>query len=230
MNPIFDKPYALAMGPQRCGTRWLEAYLRGRGDVCLPDVKEIFYFDRHFQRGAEFYTAHFNARPAHVLVMELTTTAFDSPDAPRYAYDLLGPDINLLCPLRDPVMRAWDIYRHHLEYGLVSGGIADAVEQAPQILLASRYAFHLERWLERFGRDRLNIVYYEQLIKDTPGHARAVCDALWLPEKPFNNLPPVPTGGSHPDPQSHAWLKERLSKEQGSLENLLNIKIPGWNP
>ena len=256
MNSLFAKPFALSIGPQRCGTRWLEAYLRGRGDVCLPEtVKEIFFFDRHFQRGPEFYISHFHPQDRHALVMELTTTAFDSPEAPRYAYNLLGQNIVLLCPLRDPLARAREVYIDHLNYGIVSGSIAEAVEQAPQILLASRYADNIERWLERFGRERLNVVFYEDLERDPSGYAKTVSEALWLPFKEpapgvrltppssvarpqtfqslLRNLRPGSSkgGGASPAPMPDMdWLAERLAPEKERLEKLLGMKISAWKP
>lgn len=251
MNSLFKKPFALAMGPQRCGTRWLEAYIRARGDVCLPtNVKEIFYFDRHFQRGPEFYASHFNPQPDHALVMELSTTAFDSPEAPRYAQNLLGQDINLLCPLRDPISRAIDVYLGHLSYGIVSGSLVEAVDQAPQILLGSRYADNLERWIERFGRERLQVVFYEVLQDNPETYARGVCEALWLPyQAPGSGLAGLIRPASTPraglsrllpglskkkaspisvSDSDRAWLQDRLSGEKGKLEKLLGQSISLW--
>ena len=248
MNNLFNKAFALSIGPQRCGTRWIDAYIRSRGDVCLPEtVKEIFFFDRHFQRGPEFYVSHFHPQDHHVLAMELTTTAFESPEAPRYAHSLLGQDITLLCPLRDPLARARDVYIDYLNYGLVSGSIAEAVDQAPQILLASRYADHLERWLERFGRERLSVVFYEELQRDPAVYASSLCQALWLPFKgPRKDIALTPRpvlsraqglarflkgftapAKTPPEPEL-GWLEERLAPEKEKLEKLLGIKIPYW--
>src|SRR5262245_58826198 len=115
---LFGKPAALSIGPQRCGTSRIHDYFKARGDVCLPDVKEIFYFDRHFQRGPEFYAEHFKIEPQHRLVMELTTTAFDNPDAPDHVHTLFGTDVKLICPLRNPVERSKAIYADYIKYGL----------------------------------------------------------------------------------------------------------------
>jgi hypothetical protein len=253
MNSLFKKPFALAMGPQRCGTRWLEAYIRSRGDVCLPtNVKEIFYFDRHFQRGPEFYASHFNPQPQHALVMELSTTAFDSPEAPRYAQNILGQDINLLCPLRDPVSRSIDVYLSYLSYGIVSGTLPEAIDQAPQILLGSRYADNLEPWIERFTRERLQVIFYEGLQENPETYARGVCEALWLPyQEPDSGLAELVRPAVHPAPaglarllpglpkkktaasvaisdSDRAWLRDRLAGEKAKLEKLLDLKISLW--
>ena len=72
MGNLFAKPFALGIGPQTCGTEKLRYYFKGREDVALPKVQEIFYFDRHVQRGPLFYKEHFDNVMASQLVMELT--------------------------------------------------------------------------------------------------------------------------------------------------------------
>lgn len=254
-HTIFEIPFALSIGPQRCGTGWLERYMRRRGDICLPEsVKEIFFFDRHYHRGPEFYLSHFHPLDKHILAMELTTTAFDVPDAPRNAYNLLGKEIKLACLLRHPVDRALAVYHDYLHYGIVSGPIAEAVDQAPQILFGSRYADHLERWFERFGEQQVEIFLYETLEKDPAAFARQVCDFLalsFIPPAadihltPMHNLSPAKPrlgailegfvgankkGGKEGrrDTPDIRWLAERLSGEQERLEKLIGRVIPHW--
>ena len=229
--------------------------MRRRGDICLPEsVKEIFFFDRHYHRGPEFYLSHFHPLDQHILAMELTTTAFDVPEAPRNAYNLLGQEIKLICPLRDPVDRALAVYHDYLHYGIVSGPIAEAVDQAPQILFGSRYADHLERWLERFGKQQVEIFFYEALEKDPAGFARQVCDFLAVPYitpapdihlTPMHSLPVAKprlgtildgfVGANKKSGQESRrntpdikWLIERLSDEQERLEKLIGRVIPYW--
>lgn len=178
----FGNSFVLAMGPQRAGTSWLDRYLRERDDVCLPsDVKEIFFFDRHFERGDEFYASHFEPEPQHKFLMEISTTAFDHPDAPERVLKLLGPNITLLCPLRHPVIRSYSLYLHYLRYGIVQGTLAQACEQNPQIISSSRYAEHLQSWIDVFGKDNLHIVFQEELENDQANYIKHICDILKLP-------------------------------------------------
>lgn len=103
----FDRPFALSMGPQRSATSWLDRYLRMRGDVCLPrGVKEVFFFDRYFHRGFGFYKRHYTPNSKHSLIMEISTTSFDHPEAPSRVYKIFGDQITLICPLRHPVERS----------------------------------------------------------------------------------------------------------------------------
>lgn len=239
MDRLFDKPTALTIGPHQCGTGWIYDYLKSRGDVCLPaEVREIFYFDRHFQRGPDFYASHFRPLPPHRLIIEPTTTAFDNPDAPDRVFQLLGADVRLVCPLRHPVERARAVYLDYLKYGLVRGGIEQAVEEAPQIIFGSRYSDHLERWFRQFGRNNIHVVFYETLQHDPQLYARGLCRILDLPfmppagegwlarlRKSLTGPAPVPASLEKAD---ESWLKSRLQLEISRLESLLNQPLTVW--
>ncbi|MGE4312988.1 MAG: sulfotransferase domain-containing protein [Pseudobdellovibrionaceae bacterium] len=181
---IFDRPFALSMGPQRAGTSWLDRYLRTRGDICLPgDVKEVFFFDRDYERGVAHYAAHFQPEINHTLLMEISTTSFDFAEAPKRVSEVFGQDLMLLCPLRHPVTRSYSLYLHYLHYGLVSGSLQEACAQNPQIIESSRYAQHLSNWLAHYPLEKIKIVFQETLESDQENYIKHVCKALNLPFK-----------------------------------------------
>lgn len=227
MPALFAKPFALSIGPQASGADLIRGYFKTRGDVVLPDVQEIFYFDRHVQRGPEFYRGHFQYREAARLFMEVTTTAFDHPQAPERVRALLGPDVKLFCPLRDPVERAAAAYRHYLRYGIVKGGIEEACEQAPQILHASRYSEHLGPWLDVFKT--IHFIPYSALAERPADTLSDLCDFLDIPysspclgAKIRSFLPQIwmPQRGKA-DPTPYLWLSAQLEGEAEATKILI---------
>lgn len=227
LNGLFSKPFALSIGPQACGTDILHAYFKARGDVALPNVQEIFYFDRHIQRGPDFYKSHFQDVMNAALVMELTTTAFDHPQAPARVRDLLGKNVKLFCPLRDPVERAAAVYHQYLSYGIVKGDIVEACEQAPQILYASRYSVHLQAWLEMY--DDIHFIPYSDLLEHGEETLKALCvylglDPVSVPQKPKWQafLPKIwlPRRVKKTDQAAYEWLTEQLSGEAEQAKSL----------
>jgi len=181
----FDRPFALCIGPQRAGTSWLDRYLRHRGDICMPSgVKEIFFFDRHFERGFSFYKSHFAPQKDDKLIMEISTTSFDHEDAPKRVFDTLGKNITLICPLRNPVIRSYSLYLHYLRYGIVKGSLKEACFQNPQIIESSKYAKNLKRWLDYYPEDQIKILFQEDLEKSQDTYVKKVCEAMGIPYKP----------------------------------------------
>lgn len=180
--PVFDRPFVLSMGPQRTGTSWLDRYLRNRGDVCLPSgVKEVFFFDRHYERGTKFYRDHYRLLPTHKIAAEISTTAFDARDVPRRVYKIFGRDVKLLCPLRHPVRRSFSLYQHYKRYGLVSGSLQQACAQNPQILTSSYYARHLQEWLSVYDKNDIHFVFQENMEADLAGYVVEICNILQIP-------------------------------------------------
>ena len=213
MTALFSRPFALSIGPQRCGASFLQAYFKSRQDVCLPKrVDEVFFFDRHFQRGDDFYTGHFDVQDQHAIVLEVTTTIFDALEAPQHLYDVSGDDVTLFCFLRDPVARAYAVYQDLMRYGIVTGGLEEAVEQAPQILYASRYYLHLERWFKVFGQDNIKIFSYENLCEDPGAVTKSLCTYLSIPDMPPPDDIESPAGLSLEEPDEK-WLSERLRED-----------------
>lgn len=178
-------PFALSIGPQRAATSWVDRYLRARGDVCLPgEIKEVFFFDRHYHKGPEFYKGHFDPGPEHDLVMEVSATYFDTPEAPERVKETLGEDLRFICPLREPIARSYSLYKHYLRYGIVSGSLEEAIRQKPQIVESSCYADHLKRWCDVFGRERITLLFQEELESDPDSFVAHLCAGLDITFKP----------------------------------------------
>ncbi len=180
--PLFDRPFALSIGPQRAGTSWIDRYLRARGDVCMPgQVKEVFFFDRNYDRGPGFYKSHFRPQEKHRLIAEIATTSFDMPAVPRRVRDFTGENVRLLCPLRHPITRSYSLYQHYKRFGLVTGTLQESCAQNPHILSSSRYATHLAAWFSVFDKNNFHFIFQEDLETNMQKFVTDLCNALQIP-------------------------------------------------
>ncbi|HLU46559.1 MAG TPA: sulfotransferase domain-containing protein [Planctomycetota bacterium] len=159
-------PNALFVGPQKAGTTWAHAYLESRRDVTLPHlVKETFFFDRRFRRGLGWYARRFRPTDGSRRIVEVAPSYFHAKDAPARARDALG-EIPIISCLRDPAARAFSLYLHLRRYGKARGDFRAAIRDYPQILDSSRYATHLARWFDLFGRTSVLVLFLDDLKKD----------------------------------------------------------------
>lgn len=227
---LFEKPFVLSIGPQRAGADMIYTYLKNRGDVCLPaDAKEIFFFDRHYLRGVEFYQSNFTPTPMHKIIAEITTTSFDCPDTPARVFDICGGDVTLLCPLRHPISRSYAVYKDYLDYKIVTGDIEHAIDETPQILYASRYADHLERWFNVFGQDKIKILFAEDAMENKEAYFKKLCDSVGLTFNPaMMNDVKINPPEKDADQETLKCLQHRLRGEISKLENLLGKTITAW--
>ena len=108
-------PDFIAVGPARTGTTWLHGVLFQR--VSLPKgTKETRYFDSFYDKGIDWYRAYFSDCPADRPVGEVAPTYFQKPEVrERIARDV--PGCRIICTLRDPVARAYSLYRVFVREG-----------------------------------------------------------------------------------------------------------------
>ncbi len=179
---MFGLKSTVFCGPMKSGTTWVHAYLKARGDVCLPArTKEIFYFDRYYRRGSGWYEGQFRPEPQHRIVVDVAPSIIAHRDAPARVAETL-PDADVVMLRRDPVARAWSHYLHLKRYGYTAAPLEEAIEAHPIIIDASRVDFWLDRWRAVFGAERVHVMDADLLSADPGAFAHALNDLLGLPD------------------------------------------------
>jgi hypothetical protein len=175
-------PTCLFIGPQKAGTSWIHQYLQERGDICLPKgVKETFFFDERFTRkDLAWYTSHFQVKAGCYHTIEVAPTYFQSQSAPLRIQQILG-EIPIVVTLREPVARSFSLYLHMKRYGFTKLPLREAVAQHPEIIDGSRYQKHLTRWFDTFGRERVLVLFQEDLGRSPRAFAESIDQFLELP-------------------------------------------------
>jgi hypothetical protein len=187
------------IGAQKAGTTYLAALLDQRPDVCVSDPKEPQFFTTGFQEGFETYARCFSDPDAQIRLDASTTYSFLRPrrdmerDLPEDAPGLTDPvpqRIAEVCPearfiyvLRDPVKRAVSAHRHNMRTEPPPAGpisLLEAFERNPMLVVASRYADQIERYLEVFSRDRFLFLDFARVTCDTAGVLDDVCRFLGI--------------------------------------------------
>ncbi len=154
-------PDFIAIGPPRTGTTWLYRALGGH--VGLPrDTKETDFFSAHYAKGMEWYLEFFRDCAPGLPMGEISPNYFAAPQAPeRIAKDV--PGCRIVCTLRDPVDRLYSFYRLMRHNGWTRATMAELAESVTPATEGNRYAHYLARWRERFGAERVLVVFYDDL-------------------------------------------------------------------
>jgi hypothetical protein len=131
-------PDFLIIGAQKAGTSSLYRYLTGHPDFARAFMKEVHYFDRHYDRGPLWYRSHFplrlrgrfheRVRGRRLITGEATPDYLFDPRIPARVRELV-PHARLIVLLRDPVSRALSHYHHQRRRGRESKSFAEAVER-----------------------------------------------------------------------------------------------------
>lgn len=163
------RPNFLVAGAQKCGTSYLCAVLARHASVFHSDPKEPLFFQRSDVTAESFenYLVDFYSNASDQRrVGEGSTVYFQWPRALENIKTYLGDELKIIISLRQPTDRAVSFYLHNQRKGRIKGSericdIGDDIRISP--VLSSRYASHLERWLEAYG-DNLKVLRFDDLL------------------------------------------------------------------
>ncbi len=174
-------PDFLFIGPDKAGSSWLFELLDSHPAAWLPPAKDLYFFDREYGRGLDWYLRYFEPAPADATAVgEISHDyLFSAQAARRIAADL--PGVRLLSFLRHPVDRSFSQYLYIARSGLTTAPFEEAIAQHPEILENSRYAKHLAAYLDLFPREQLKIRRFEDLEASSEAFARQILADLDLP-------------------------------------------------
>jgi hypothetical protein len=180
-------PNFLYLGPDKAGSSWLHEVLLKHPDVYLTPAKDLYFFDRYYDRGLDWYAAQFrDARDEEVVGEVCQDYLFHPEAADRIRKDLGFPKV--MVSLRDPVDRAWSSWLYMRKMGQGPENFGDALRARPELLAHGRYATGLARFLEHWPRELVHVAVFDDLAADPQGFLDAVTDFLAvdplpLPEK-----------------------------------------------
>jgi hypothetical protein len=173
-------PDFVVIGGSKSGTVWMNECLREHPDVYLtPDVHEVFFFDRYFDRGIEWYAHYFRGYAGQKRVGEITSEYLAHPLAPERLRAVL-PDATLIASLRNPVQRACSKYLHMWRKGDIPPHLSfwQACEYAPQIISDGEYFRCLRPWRELFSAEQLRLLVLDDAALDPFAYMRRVYELL----------------------------------------------------
>ena len=161
-------PNFLYIGPDKAGSSWLHEVLTTHPQVFMPDAKDLYFFDRYYDRGLSWYLALFaHSGPQHQVVGEVCQDYLFNAEAAARIASTLGDGVRLMVTLRDPADRAFSSYLYALKQGEQHGTFLQALDSPGLRLLEhGRYASSLEPYLARFGREALHVAVFDDLVAD----------------------------------------------------------------
>ena len=175
-------PEVVILGAPKSGTTSLAAYLAGHPRIWLQPLKELHFFDNHWQRGEAWYRSQFPPlRSPGLLRLEATPNYLQHPEAPQRMHQLM-PQARLIVLLREPFDRALSWIGHMRTLIGLQGDTAallaeeagrleamSAAERAtlgwcrPNALSGSLYAHHLRRWQAVWPACQMLVLRFEDL-------------------------------------------------------------------
>jgi hypothetical protein len=169
-------PNFLIIGAAKAGTTSLYHYLRQHPDIYMPSVKEPGYFSDP-QSPREAYESLFSAVTTEHAIGEASPQYLNSPTAPdRIASEL--PGVRLIVSLRNPADRAYSSYLGRLQGGRERRGVEEAMRPGTYYFESSLYFTSLSPYFERFPRERIKVLLFDDIAADARAVLRDLYDFL----------------------------------------------------
>jgi len=166
----------IGVGPTRTCSTWIYNLLAGTGYVAFPQPKEIEFFNRHYNRGMQWYWEQFSANAEHFC--DISPRYIDHMATCERIWQAF-PDARVVVGVRDPIERLQSSFK--LWYRITRSRRIEDYQKFllddlhTQLLIANRV-----EWLaERYGK-RLIFVRHEDVRGDAVGTAQKLLTALGL--------------------------------------------------
>lgn len=173
-------PTFLVIGSQKAGTTWLADMIRQHPKICMPDKKELHFFNKkeNYQKGIEWYERHFEtcsepvrgeATPNYLWTSDSDKERKESgrtENIPKIVHDKY-PKLKFIISLRKPIDRAISAYKTLIRGGYISPRRSiTEVANRRGIVTMGDYETHIRRWFEYFSPSRFTFLVFEEDIKE----------------------------------------------------------------
>lgn len=215
-SPFRLEPSFLIIGAARSGTTSLYEYLIQHPQVLPAAGKEVYFFDKKFHKGINWYKSFFpfkwkksklkNLKP---ITGEATPRYLHYPHCPKRVHSFF-PKIKLIVLLRDPIDRAFSHYQMEREHEHESLSFEKSIEEEDLRIknelkrmiknenyysvdfyrksykTRGIYVTQLQNWFKYFPREQFLIIKSEDFYKEPEKIYKQVLDFLNLPPFKLN--------------------------------------------
>ena len=247
-KPKQNTPDFIIVGSSKCGTSSLYNYLSRHPQILLSHKKEIDFFWQYFDKGIDWYLAHFPTITdrSDLISGEATPNYLRFPLVAKRIKEIC-PDTKLIVLLRNPVERAISWHYHKVNSGLATGSLANALEREiaelktfneAQFLqggyrkidniFSSLYYYQFKVWLDYLPREQFLILKSEDFYSNTASVMETVFDFLNVPPQELAQYQKI-NAGSYKSQAVDAAIRETLTTYfepyNQKLEELLDLKF-----
>jgi hypothetical protein len=197
-----SRPDFFVVGAPKCATTAMHAYLKQHPAIFMPQEKELHHYGSDLAGlpstlSEAAHHALFDGAENAVRIGETCIWALYSENGPREIYQA-HPQAQIVILLRNPVEMLYALHNEYLIHAIEDIAVlARALDAEPDRKRGKRlprnglfppqiYAYHdiatfsiqVERYFHTFGRDRVHVILYDDLKRDTATVFRRLLEFL----------------------------------------------------
>lgn len=238
----------LGCGAQKAGTSALDRYLRQHPDICLPDRKEIHFFDIEYNFRYPLvnyakYHSFFDFQSQDKIAGEVTPSYMYWTYSPRRIWEY-NPEMKLIILLRNPIERAYSHWNMNRSNHIEPYSFHQAIQLENQrkraclpyqdkefsYLERGLYSIQIRRLGNFFPTQQMLLLRSSDLDQNPIPTMNKVFLFLDLPVIDIQEEEPVHQGTYEQDlaESDKAYLKEYFQPDIKALEQLLDWDCSDW--
>jgi hypothetical protein len=208
---IYQNEYRIdfiGIGTGKSGTTWLSEVLSKNPDVYIsPERKEINYFNKYlaqdyktpnweYKKSYDWYHAFFKNAAPNQKAGDITPCYMSMENCAEDIYKY-NREIKLFTILRHPVERSFSEFLFSKQNGInIYKDFETAIEKNPsKFINTSMYYQNLLRFYDRFPKENIKLLFYEDLKKDKKNFLKSVYDFLEVQEFYFEGFDKIVNAG-----------------------------------
>ncbi|WP_138429434.1 sulfotransferase family protein [Fodinibius saliphilus] len=182
----------MIVGSQKCGTTTLAEMLRRHPAIVSCDEKEPMFFcsSPNWQDEISDYHSLFQWKKGGMHFESSTSYTF-YPYRDLKVWDRLytyNPDLKIIYIVRHPIDRIISSYMHAYEQGHFDTGLEKTIVKNAFFLNVTRYATQIRPYIDRFGSENVQILFFEDLVQDPSAVVSELSKFLGISEKNFGDV------------------------------------------
>ncbi|HEY7661156.1 MAG TPA: sulfotransferase [Actinomycetota bacterium] len=179
-------PDVVIIGAMKSATTTLYRWLDEQPEVFVARSKETRFFTDHWSRGPDWYAGLFAQAQAGQLLGE-SSVNYTNPRLAPVAADRMAqtiPQVRVIYILRHPVERIRSHYRHEVQRRREERTFVEAVREPGNPYIGhSMYFTCLQPYIERFSREQILVIRFEDLVRPPSPAWTTVLGFLSLDER-----------------------------------------------
>ncbi len=229
------RPNLFVIGAMKSGTTSLHEYLNSHPQIAMSREKEPGYFveELSLHKGEEWYLSLFEQHDHYRYLGESSTHYTKLPifqGVPERLFRF-NPDARLIYIMRNPFDRVISHYWHAVR-DVYHGGelrpLLKAVREEPEYLAFSDYATQIEPYFERFGKDSILTLTFEELIENPQRELDRIFRWLGLPTHPIGHESEKAHNKKPKDMTAVAGAGILNRIQYSSVWNRISPRVPVW--
>jgi len=181
----------MILGAQKCGTSTLYKILREHPGIISCKKKEPHFFSKtiDWRKKLGEYEQLYEQKNGALYFEASTSYTFYPHNNLKISEDLFeyNPQMKFIYLVRNPIERIVSRYMHAYQRGYTNLSIEKEIVKNSSVFDATRYYTQIQPFINRFGRDNVLLIDFDDLIKERKKTIQSVSTFLGVNFAMFKN-------------------------------------------